>query len=260
MRIRSVSQLIGLGVLAACASNSQRSEQDRTYAQTHFEVAIGFWQEGHFPEALAEFQKAHNLNPEEPDYLMHRGMAYLRLERFDLAEADVAQACTMRKPYPECWNNLAYVQLARKNAPAAAISARKALETDTYTAPELALGNLANAQIEMKQYAEAKATIDHALRLSPNNCDVRFLLSRLAIRQNDYDLALSESKRTVFFCRLNPTAHLWEAYSFYKIGQRARAERKYRDIMDLFRKSEAVDASRTALEKLNKRIPLDEPK
>ena len=55
---------------------------------------------------------------------MYLGMSYLKLDHLPEAEAHVAQACQMKTPYPECWNNLAFIQIqARK--PAQANSVRK---------------------------------------------------------------------------------------------------------------------------------------
>lgn len=246
-----------LGLLGACATGPAR---DTKQARVHYQIGLSYLEDQKYPEALKEFEDATRFDPTDAAFHMHVGIAYLQLDKIDDAAKWVSEACTMTEPFPECWNNLSHIELRRGHATQAAEYAEKALTTDTYSTPETALANLARAQLALKQLPKALATVQRALRLKPQACDLRILLNPIYLRSNDLETALSEAKRTTFFCRLDPQAHLWEAYLLQKIGRRRDAEQKYREIMELFRQPETIDASRVALERLKQRLPLPEPR
>lgn len=243
--------------LGACASSPHRNPQQ---AQLHFEVGVGFLQDGRYPDSLAEFEKAQSLDPDQATYRMHVGLAYYKMGLFPKAEETIGQACRAQTPYPECWYNLAIVALEAKKPKLAAAHARKALETVTYSSPEGALAVLARAETELKHFPEARQNIARALRLAPNNCALRNVLSLVLVRAQDFEAGLEEARRTAFLCRADSAAQLWEAYAFYKIGQRGAAQARFERIHESFRQQETVDAARVALERLKKRVPLDEPR
>ncbi len=255
MRGRSwITILLWLG---ACAHGP---EKDPKQARVHYQIGLSYLEDQKYPEALKEFEDAARFDPSDPALHMHVGIAYLQLEKIDEAAKWVSEACKMPEPFPECWNNLSHIELRRGHAAEAASYAEKALATDTYSTPETAFANLARAQLALKQPQKALTTLQKSLRLKPQACDLRILLNPTYIRLNDLETALSEARRTKFFCRLEPQAHLWEAYLLQKIGRRSDAEQKYREIMELFRQPETIDASRVALERLKKRLPLPEPR
>lgn len=245
------------GFVGACATGPSR---DPKQARVHYQIGLSYLEDQKYPEALKEFEDAARFDPTDAAFHMHVGIAYLQLEKTEEAAKWVSEACTMSDPFPECWNNLSHIELRRGHAAQAAQYAEKALATDTYSTPETALANLARAQLALKQPQKALATVQKALRLKPQACELRILLNPIYLRSNDLETALSEAKRTTFFCRLEPNAHLWEAYLLQKIGRRSDAEQKYREIMDLFRQPETIDASRVALERLKQRLPLQEPR
>lgn len=244
--------------LGACAHGP--SQQEAKQARVHYQIGLSYLEDQKYPEALKEFEEAARLDPTDSGLHMHVGIAYLQLDKLDESAKWVSEACKMTEPFPECWNNLSHIELRRGHATEAAAHAEKALTTDTYSTPETALANLTRAQLALNQPKKALATVQRALRLKPQSCDLRILLSPVHIRLGDLETALDEARRTSFFCRLEPNAHLWEAYLLQKIGRRSDAEQKYRSIMELFRQPETIDASRVALERLKKRLPLPEPR
>lgn len=95
------------------------------------------------------------------------------------------------------------------------------------------------------------------MRLSPNNCALRNVLTLLLVRSQEFEEGLDEARRTAsLYCRADATAQLWEAYAFYKIGQRGAAEARYENgAVEAFRQHATTDAVRVALERLKKKDP-----
>lgn len=250
---------IGGALLLSLIACSHRSHSNPKEAGIHFQVGLSLFEDKEYPKALEEFKKARALDDASAAIRMHVGLAYLKIEKLNEASQEIELACKMQDPFPECWNNLSYVELKRGHPREAATFAQKALQTDTYPTPETALENWALAQIDIKDFKGARKNLEHARRLKPESCSLRTASVLLLGRQGDWDEALRESRRTIHLCRIDPAPHLWEAYALYKLGQRAQAEAKYHEILNLFNRPDAADAARVALDRLKNRIPLKEP-
>lgn len=245
-------------LLSSCATQPGLHEQKE--AQVRFELGSGFFEDGRYPDSIQQFELALSKDPRRNDIKMMLGMSYFKMEKYKKAEELILEACLNEKtPYPECWNNLAAVYLKDDKPTQAVDAANKALAIDTYPTPEMALGNLALAEVKLNQLSAAQAAIEKAMRFNPDNCLVRVVFTKVLIGQKVPEAALRETKTSIAHCPLMASAHLWQAYVYYKLGQRANAETKYKEIINTFRRGEAVDESRLALEKLHNRIPLKEP-
>jgi len=258
--VRDFKKLAGiviLAVFAGCSSRGKVSEAEKLNAL--YEIGSSLYGDGRFPEAIEKFEAAYSLAPERFDVLMALGMTYLAVEKTDLALNAVSKACQSVSVYPECWNNLSIVHLRRNEGEKAKVAASKALEVNTYSTPELALSNYAQAALLLGQYPEAKASLEKAIRLSPESCLPRLALAKTWVRMQDYEEALRIVKTAISRCPLDAEIHIWQAYIYYKLGQRRSAQIKYNQIVDLFKQGQAVDFSRQCLERLQKKIPLSEP-
>lgn len=250
--------ILGL-VTAACISNAPRGPSNQDKVEAYYQIGLSFFEEGRYPEAIGKFQDAYALDPQRYDILMNLGMTYMKVEKWDLALAKTSEACLAAKVYPECWNNLAIIYLKRGNAPKAKDSAKRALSVTTYSTPELALSNLARAHMLVGENRDARRELEKALRLNPEACAPRVLLGKTWLRLNEPEEALREVKIALARCPMAPEAHLWQAYIYYKLGQRRSARLKYEQIMELYKQGEVNDVSRLNLERLEKKVPLREP-
>lgn len=241
--------------MLGCASRGQSEKAD-----LHFEIGRSFYEDGRYPDSIAQFQAALQEDPNRPAALLYLGMAYYKIEHFDDAVKNIQKACGLSEVYPECWNNLAAVELGRGHAREAAAAAQKALSTDTYATPELALANLARAQLLLKDSRSALSNVDKALRLKPEACALRQLRVKVLAHRAEFEAGLNEAQTLVRNCPLDPSSHLWEAYALYKIGRRSEAASKYAQVPKLFAEGSATEESREALLLMKKKIPPNEPK
>jgi Tfp pilus assembly protein PilF len=231
----------------------------REAAQTHFDMGLGHLEDQRFPEAISEFQKAQEQDPNNPQIGLHLGIAELQAGHIKSAREHMEKACSEKSPYPECWNNLAYLELQAKRPKVAIQHAQKALETVTYSTPELALGNLAKGHIELKQFAQARPAIERALKISPENCNLRLIENLYFARQKNWKETLHRASRTSQICRSTPESYFWEAYAYAKLGKSDLARRKCGDVLEMFRNAVILDKGRACLEKLDAGRTPDEP-
>lgn len=252
---------IGVALLALqlrCAHSPTKASVEEQAA--YFELGLSFYSDGRYPEAIQHFQAAYDADPRRSDILMHLALAQMKMEQFTAAEQSMRQACAQEKVYPECWNNLAVIYLRAGKFSEAESASRRALETPTYKTPEVALANLAQAQLALGQLKNAEASAQKAIRLKPDACQERLLLAKIRFVQGDIEEALKESRSAVMRCPLVPNAHHWEAYLLVKIGQRKSAVAKLQRIINTFpNNAEYVEKSRRAIEKINRRLAIEEP-
>ncbi len=244
-------------LLAACTHRGSPRNAEKTEA--FFQIGLSFMEEGRYPEAVGKFEEAYAMDPRRYEILMHSGMAYMRMERWEEAVSKTSTACKSVKVYPECWNNLSLIYIKKGDARRAKDAAQKALDTNTYATPEIALSNLAQAELMLGENLLAKQHLDRAIRLKPDSCVPRLVLGKTWLRLNDPEEAVRALKLSVNRCPLQSEPHLWQAYAYYKLGQPKSSKRKYEQIIELFRKGSVVDQARGNLEKLQKRLVLNEP-
>ncbi len=244
--------------LGACSSRPGKvTESDRVRA--YGEIGRSCFNDGRYPEAIESFKAALAIDPKRYDIMVNLGMTYLNVEKLDDALKAISTACDATQNFPDCWNALSMVRLKRGEAQLAKDAAKKALQIDTYPTPDLAMANYAKACLMLGQLKESKEILEKAIRFNPENCMHRTLLAKTWMRFGEGEEALTTIKTAISRCPLAPEIHLWQAYIYYKLGQRRSAQIKYDQIIDIFKTGQAVDISRQALVRLSKKIPLEEP-
>ncbi len=253
-RLMSFRLILVFLIFLGCAT-----EGDKKKAQSFFELGLGLMEEERYPECISHLENAIKMDPSRSDITMHTGICYMKLEKYVEAEKLIREACETEKNFPECWNNLSYLYLKMNRWKDAQTAANKALTIATYRTPDIALANLAFAEIELKQVDSALKNLEKARRFNPSNCMSPMILGRVYILKNEFEEGLRYILSARELCAMNAQVHLWEAYAYYKLGQRENAKEKYREILRVFKRGEAVEYSRLNLEKMRKKIPLEEP-
>jgi len=256
---RHVYLLSGLLLSLACACSSTRNANSEISGDL-YRIGVGMLSDGQFPQAISVLEQAREQDSENATIRSQLGLAYMKVENWEHAETHLREATRLDPEFAEAWNNLSAFYVMRKRPDEAIDAANKALKIPTYSTPEMARANLARARLLKEDYKGARSEAEKALRISPNHCGLRVLLSKTLVDDKDFEAALVEAQKARRTCPSWETAHLWEAYSYYKIGQRRQAQSKYAEIISLFKRGEAAEQSRVALKDLSQRIPLKEPK
>jgi Flp pilus assembly protein TadD len=86
--------------------------------------------EARFKEALVQFNKALDLEPDHPDYLSDRAVTYFHLDKKDLAMIDLNRAQQLDKSNPYRYSSRAFVKDSLGDLDGAIADYRKAIELD----------------------------------------------------------------------------------------------------------------------------------
>lgn len=120
-----------------------------------------------YEEALADWNRALELKPDDPEILNNRGVTYDDLRRYDKALADYNRALEVRPDYAEALNNrgITYDDLGRYDEALADYNRALELKPDY---PE-ALNNRGLTHLRLGRCDEALADLSRALQLKPDD-------------------------------------------------------------------------------------------
>ena len=255
----SVLACVAAAVLfAGCASFGGSDEATRK-TQLFYDLALAHYQDGQFPDSIANLQQVLARDSDSYQAKILLGLNYLAVDSLDAAEKITLEACNSKGANSDCWNNLSAIYLKSRKYNQAVDAANQALADLTYPTPSLALANLAQAQIALKELSQAQTTLEHAKKLDPRNCQIRVLLGRVLTKRGALEEALQETRVATSQCPLSAVSHLWEAYTLYLLGDREKASKKLHFIVEQFKRGEIVEKAQTWTDLLQNRIPLQEP-
>jgi tetratricopeptide (TPR) repeat protein len=149
------------------------------------------------PELL-ELSQALASRPNDDSLLYRRARVYYRLEGYDEALADLAQAMRLDSMQPAYYHLLADVLLdyGRPN------DSRRAIDVLTLASERFpdrlpTLLKLSEFQLIVRQHGEALKTLDQILQRDPQNAEALFMSGRVALDKGDTTNAIAVLKKSV---------------------------------------------------------------
>lgn len=230
--------------LLGCTHGVKRNPEE---SLIHYQLAADSLKNRRVEAALAELQRAIDLDPENPEawnlmgiIALQQGAEYMaQLEvqaclkgadaetvrrdataRFKEAEQRFRKAVELRPGYSEGWNNLAVAALHLQEYGEAARAGTEALKDVTYNAPELARANLGWAYFHQKQIQNAWKELNDAVSRSPGFCVGRYRLGRVYLERGEYAAAAEQLEAVVG----NPQCPIQEAVLFAGLVQSRRKQ------------------------------------
>ncbi len=168
-------------------------------ASKHVNLGIKYYKQGRLDEAIAEWQAAIELEPDDAKTYRNLGTAYLKQGKYEEAAAAYEKAIELDPDFGEAYGDLvaAYVGLGRL-AEAIAVG-EKAIEL----APDYAMAhnNLGIAYDKQGRPDEAIAEYQAAIRLDPNDALAHNNLGIAYADQGRLDEAIAEYQEAI---RLDP--------------------------------------------------------
>jgi tetratricopeptide (TPR) repeat protein len=149
-------------------------------------------------------------NPENDSLLYRRAVVYYKLEGYDEAMRDAAQAIRIDSMQPAYYHLMADILLdyARPNDSRRAIdvlqTAASKFPDDLHT-----LLKLSEFQLIVRQHGEALATLDRILRRDPQNAEAFYMAGRVALDKGDTTAAVASLQKSVKFDASNDDAWMF---------------------------------------------------
>jgi tetratricopeptide (TPR) repeat protein len=180
---------------------------------------------GYFPEAIASFSKALELEPKNVVALSNRAIAYSWIDKFDFAKKDVEATLSIDPANGVALRARGLTAERSKDCARAVEAYTASLQFQTQN--PFALGHRAICEASLSKYDDALADSALALKLDPSWMDLRILRANIFARQGRNDEVAAEAK---LLTTENPTS----SFAFVGAGRMYGRLRRTADAMKAF--------------------------
>ncbi|NNB95496.1 social motility TPR repeat lipoprotein Tgl [Corallococcus exiguus] len=157
--------------LASAGCAHVPTEKERQGSEIHYDLGVQAQQHGHVQDALAEYQKALELNPGNPEAHNAVGLLlHLSFQRLDEASAHYEKALALRPSFSDARTNLGNLRLAQGRYDDAIKLYEASLNDMQYRYGFSAQGNLGWALYKKGDTANAVQNIKAAITTNPDFC------------------------------------------------------------------------------------------
>jgi len=228
--------------------------RNKNEALLHLQIGTGALQGGQYPQALSELLTAEQLDGDNPLIQNNLGLAYYFRERPDLAETHLRRALALKPDYTDARNNLSRVLMDRGQYKEAYEQARLASEDLTYPSPEKPLLNMGLALFKIGNYKDAKARFLKSLGYQHDNCLSNNYYGRSLYELKDFTHAAEALDRAVSFCQKNlfDEPHYYSALTYFQLGQKAKAEVRFEELLKLYPNGQYRDKAKEMLDTIRR--------
>jgi len=188
----------GLLALTGCASKSDSSaagrgdvvtesdeSAERKRARIRIELAIGYFEQGKTTIALDEVKQAIVADPDFSDAYSLRGLIYMRLNDYAIAEDSFRKALSITPGNADVMHNLGWLKCQQANFAAAFALFDKALAEPLYTGKAKTLRALGLCQERAGMLTEAHASLLKSYEYDAGNPVTGYNLSNILFKKGD---------------------------------------------------------------------------
>ena len=179
-----------------------------------------------YRETIADFNKAIELDPLYTQAYNNRGNVYLILEKYQEAMADFDKAIEIDPGHALAYNNRGNVFLRLGLYQKAEVDFNKSIELDPGYAP--AYYNRGNVYLTLKIYQNALADYTKAVDLNPGYAQAYNNRGNIYLRLGKYQEAVADCTKAIELDPSYPFAYYNRALSYKKMGDTAKANTDFR--------------------------------
>ncbi len=186
--------LVGLGRFDEAIADYNRSiELNPDIGGTYNRRGYAYRGKKNWEAAIKDLNRAIEFLPDFAEAYYSRGRAHFELEHYDEAMADYERAIKIDPKYVSAYNSRAHTYYTLKQWDLAVLEYKRAIEID----PNFAGGhqNLATTYAELGEYQLAVSEYDRALELDPDNTFIHAQRSIARAWTGDVDGAIEDAKR-----------------------------------------------------------------
>lgn len=238
--------------LLSCSTSVEKQEKALLYLQ----LGNNHISNGNYPFALRDLLTAEDLDPKNPVIQNSLGQVYFLRERYDLSQKHFNRALELDEKFTDAKNNLSRVLIEIGKYEDAEKLLEAVLQDLTYANLEKAYINYGLLFFNQKKFERAKAQFIKALDAQSDSCIASNYLGRTIFEIKDYPGASRALDRAIGFCQKSmiDEPHFYSALSYYRSGNKAKAEIRFSEIIQLYPNGKYKEKAQSMLELVRKGI------
>jgi tetratricopeptide (TPR) repeat protein len=200
-------------------------------AQAYLQRGRLYYERDKYPEAIAAFDRALELDPKNVDALVDRGQARFLNDDADGAINDYDAALEIDSHLALAYLRAGVVRHNQKNYERALANYTKAIELDPLDARAWYFRGLVKE--DRKDYRGALKDYDKAREINPRNNDYRNRLALMQKELNDTEAAIDNWTKATRVDPQDETAYFYRGYAYASQGQYDAAIRDYSRVLQI---------------------------
>jgi len=182
-------------------------------------LAVASWRRGNFQQAVEDIKKAEEINPNDPDVHLIKGVIYFAVKDYKQSEVFFQRAVELKPDYSEARFNLCSLYLTTGNVDGAVEQCSKAASDVVYKQRVNAITLLGTAYFRKGDINKAKGYYEQALQLNPAFVFTHNELGKLYMATGQEKEAIEEFRRAVEGYDQYDEAHYNLALAYLKVGK-----------------------------------------
>lgn len=220
----------------------------------HFNMGNKYLNERKLELAIAEYLKAIELAPNNPDVYNFLGLAYLFNGQYQEAIASLEKVLQLDPTYSDAHNNLGMVYNEIGNHGKAIEEFRLALQNPNYLNRERAYYNLGNIALAQKNYDEAIFCFSKAVEANPEMADAYYRLGVAFEEIGRVDQAMENYQHAIKLQPINLEANYSIALLYFKLNNDEKAKDYFYQVVTLAPNTELGQKAAEFIKIINKRL------
>ncbi len=219
----------------AIADYDKAIELDPKDASVYYNRGVANSKQGKYEEAIADYDKAIELDPKDASVYYNRGYAKDELKKYEEVIADYDKAIELDPNKVEAYINRGNTNYRQGKYEEAIADYDKAIELDPKDAS--VYYNRGYAKDELKKYEEAIADYDKAIELDPNKVEAYINRGNTNYRQGKYEEAIADYDKAI---ELDPN----KVEAYYNRGVANSEQGKYDEAIKGYDKAIELDPNK----------------
>jgi tetratricopeptide (TPR) repeat protein len=174
-----------------------------------------------YERAIADYDKAIALEPEDAVAYYNRGVSYLVLEQYERAIEDYDKAIELKPDYADAYNNRGLSYSLIKETQRALFDYDKAIEIDPNNSE--VYYNRGNSYTDLKQYERAIADYDKAMEIEPSLAGVYRNRGNSNAGLGEFERAIADYDKAIEIMPVYIEAYINRGISYARMEEFARA-------------------------------------
>jgi Tfp pilus assembly protein PilF len=206
-------------LISSCGGRKVEERREETLLSDQKALAVASLRRGNLQQAVTDINKAEEMNKNDPDVHLIKGLIYFALKDYAQAEASYKKAIQIKPDYSEARFNLCNLYFTLSNLDGAIEQCSKAASDPVYKSRVNALTLLGTVYFRKGDVDRAKSYYDQALQINPAFVYTHNELGKLYMATGKEEEAIKEFKIAVDGFNLYDEAYYNLGLAYLKVGK-----------------------------------------